>query len=574
MNELIHRLTSRPIIAVEMLFGSLLVNIMAMASPLFVMQVLNRYVGQGVDATLITLTSGVLVAILFEFLLRRSRLSLARGICAGPDERTAMGGYDALLKAKSSALDGAPANARKDMSGNIVAIETAYNANNMTSVLDAPFSLLFVFVLYLIEPLLAMIVAGFIIAVFVIGVLNHKKSLRTIQALQQLTPVGSGLLSTATREGDTVRGFNGGPYLKGRWQEHLRTVQGLRRDLVSAQGTVQTITQSATALMSVAIIAVGAILVVMGKMDVGAMIGGNILAARALQPITKLTQLGSLFSKAREAMSMFDQLSTLEAETDDGASPKDCQGRITFRDVAFSYTGDKMPMFEGVNLDLNTGDVVVISGDNGVGKSTFARLLLGIIQPTRGQILIDGQDMNQLSLPWWRRQVVFLPQDPSLVNGSIRDNIVINAIDPTDEDIEGAINRAGLRRFLDESPNGLETEIVDNGWRLSEGIRRRIALARAVMAKGAVTVIDEPTESLDRDGCVAVHNVLGEMAKKGGTIFVMSHDADIVKGPHTHIDLNAKPVPVISKRGVEAPRQLEAPKTKQIEHHPGGEGET
>lgn len=574
MNELIRRLTSRPIIAVEMLFGSFLVNIMAMASPLFVMQVLNRYVGQGVDATLITLTSGVLLAILFEFLLRRSRLSLARGICAGPDERTAVSGYDALLNAKSSALDSAPANARKDMGGNVVAIETAYNANNMTSVLDAPFSLLFVFVLYLIEPLLAMIVAGFIIAVFVIGVLNHRKSLRTIQALQQITPVGSGLLSTATREGDTVRGFNGASYLQGRWQDHLREVQGLRRDLVSAQGTVQTITQSATALMSVAIIAVGAILVVMGKMDVGAMIGGNILAARALQPITKLTQLGSLFSKAREAKSMFDQLNTLETEPEEGATPKECKGRITLRDVAFSYAGDKIPMFEGVNLDLNPGDVVVISGDNGVGKSTFARLLLGIVQPIRGQILIDGQDMNQLSLPWWRRQVVFLPQDPSLVNGSIRDNIIINAVDPTDEDIESAINRAGLRKFLDESPNGLETEIVDNGWRLSEGIRRRIALARAVMAKGAVTVIDEPTESLDRDGCIAVHNVLGEMAKNSGTIFVMSHDADIVKGPHIHINLNAKPVPVITKRGVEAPRQLEAPKTKQIEHHPKEESET
>lgn len=564
MNELIHRLTSRPIAAVEMMFGSLLVNIMAMASPLFVMQVLNRYVGQGVDATLITLTSGVLVAIFFEFLLRKSRLSIARGICAGPDERAGVAGYNALLTAKDSALDGAPANARKDMGGNIVAIETAYNANNMTSVLDAPFSVLFVFVMYLIEPLLALIVIGFIAAVFVIGVINHKKSLRTIQALQQLTPVGSGLLSTATREGDTVRGFNAAPYLQDRWQDHLREVQGLRRDLASAQGTIQTITQSATALMSVAIIAVGAVLVVMGQLDVGGMIGANILAARALQPITKLTQLGSLFSKAREAKTMFDQLDALDAEPEGGATPKECQGHVALRDVSFAYPGSQSPLFEGVNLDLKKGEVVVISGDNGTGKSTFARLLLGIIQPTRGQILIDGQDMNQLSLPWWRRQVVFLPQDPSLVNGSIRDNITINAIDPSDDGLDDAIDRAGLRKFLDESQNGLETEIVDNGWRLSEGIRRRIALARAVMATGAVTVIDEPTESLDRDGCIAVHNVLGEMAKKGGTIFVMSHDADIVKGPHTHIDLNAKPVPVVSKRG-EAPKQLAAP-PKQIEH--------
>lgn len=567
MNELLRRLTSRPIIAAEMLFGSLLVNIMAMASPLFVMQVLNRYVGQGVDATLVTLTSGVLVAIFFEFLLRRSRLGIARGICAGPDEKTATEGYDALLNAKSRALDSAPADARKDMAGNIVAIETAYNANNMTAVLDAPFSVLFVFVLYLIEPLLALIVIGFIAVVFSAGVYNHRKTLKTVQELQKITPVGSGLLGTATREADTVRAFNAAPFLKQRWQGHLRDVQGLRRDLVSAQGAMQTITQSMMALMSVAVIATGAVLVVMGQLDVGAMIGGNILAARALQPITKLTQLGSMFSKAREAMSMFDALSTIEAEQQGGTIPKACRGQIEFRDVAFSYPGSQMPLFESVNLALSPGEVVVISGNNGAGKSTFARLLLGVIEPTRGQILIDGQDMQQVSSEWWRRQVVFLPQEPALLNATIRENIAVNALEPTDDDIEAAVERAGLRTFLDESPNGLETEIVDNGWRLSEGIRRRVALARAVMAGGAVTVIDEPTESLDREGCIAVHNVLGEMTRKGGTIIVMSHDADIVKGRHTHIDLNSKPVPTISTRG-EAPKQLEAP-PKQIEHKAG-----
>jgi len=137
MNELLRRLRSRPVITGELLFGSFLVNIMAMASPLFVMQVLNRYVGQGVDATLYTLTSGVLIAIIFEFVLRQSRTSLARGNSVGPDEETALKGFETLVKAKVPALEQTPAETRKEILNGTTAIESAYNATNITTILDA-----------------------------------------------------------------------------------------------------------------------------------------------------------------------------------------------------------------------------------------------------------------------------------------------------------------------------------------------------------------------------------------------------------------------------------------------------
>ena len=144
MKELLRRARSRPLIAGEMLFGSLLINILAMASPLFVMQIPNRYVGQGVDATLFTLTSGVLIAILFEFALRQSRMALARGISVGPDENIALRAFDTLTTAKVPALDQTPAETRKEIVNGTTAIEAAYSATNITTVLDAPFSLLFV----------------------------------------------------------------------------------------------------------------------------------------------------------------------------------------------------------------------------------------------------------------------------------------------------------------------------------------------------------------------------------------------------------------------------------------------
>ncbi len=564
MKELMRRLMSRPAIALEMLVGSLFVNVMAMASPLFVMQVLNRYVGQGVDATLFTLTSGVLVAIIFEFAFRQSRMSLARGISVGPDEATALHGFEALTRAKVQALDQTPPETRKEIINGTTAIETAYNASNITTILDAPFSLLFIFVLYILEPMLAYVVTFFVVGVFLVGVISALRLQDKTQELQGASGVGSALLGTVTREGDTVRSFNAGEFLRKGWREHIVQTQKMRRDVSGSQGFVQTVTQSANGLMSVAVVAVGATLVVLGEMDVGAMIGGNILAARALQPITKLAQLGSAFAKARQSLELFKKLSTVELEADSGSALRAYSGRLEFRDAAFAYPGSTVPMFESLDLNLKPGSVLVVTGDNGTGKSTMARLLLGLLDPVRGQVLIDGLDMKQISPEWWRRQVIFLPQEPALLNATIEENLRINNPEMDGARLNQVVDQCGLRKFLDESPDGFETMVTDNGWRLSEGIRRRIALGRALSTDGMIAIIDEPTESLDADGCRAVHQILGSMAAQGKTIIVMSHDRNIVKGPHLLLDLNIKPVPNIEQAGIQpAP---ETGKPQAVEH--------
>jgi ATP-binding cassette subfamily C protein LapB len=174
---------------------------------------------------------------------------------------------------------------------------------------------------------------------------------------------------------------------------------------------------------------------------------------------------------------------------------------------------------------------------------------MGLLEPIRGEILVDGLDLKQVAPEWWRRQVVFLPQNPALLNATIEENLKINDPDIGTNDLTRIVNACGLRRFLDESPRGYETPVIDNGWRLSEGIRRRLALARALTTNGMLVLIDEPTESLDAEGCAAIHQILGSLAQKGRTIIVMSHDRNIVKGPHVVVDLNVKPVPAIAGPG-------------------------
>ena len=545
MNELLKRLFARPAIAVELGISSLFINTLALAQALFVMQVLNRYVAYGVDATLVTLTTGVLIAIGVEYAFRQARLAVARGVSVRPDEKIALESFAVLTRAKTAALDQFPPDARREMVSGTATIESAYGANNLTTILDVPFAVVFVLVLYLLKPALALIALAFLLAVFALGVYGGHASQKKTAELQQATGIGGGLLGTVTREGDTVRAFNAGAFLRQAWGAHVALSQRLRQAITARQGSVQNVTQSANALMSVFIVVVGALYVVAGEFDVGAMIAANILASRALQPISKFSQLGATFAKSRQSIEIFDKLSRTALEPESGSALRSYSGRIEFRDVAFAFPGNTSPLFESLSLKLEPGKVLVVTGANGTGKTTLGRLVMGLIEPIRGEILVDGLDLKQVAPEWWRRQVIYLPQVPALLNATIGENLKINNPDVDTGELNRIVEACGLRRFLDESPKGFETPVIDNGWRLSEGIRRRIALARALATNGALVLIDEPTESLDAEGCAAVHRILGALAQKGRTLVVMSHDREIVKGSHAVLDLNVKPVPDI-----------------------------
>jgi ATP-binding cassette subfamily C protein LapB len=510
------------------------------------MQVLNRYVAQGVDATLITLTIGVLIAVALELAFREARMALADRVSAKPDEDVAALSYDVLTRARLEALERVPPEMRREILGGINSVEQAYNASNISAVLDVPFALLFIFVLALLSPVLALIVTLFVAAVFIGGLLAQMSVQKQTTELTNASGKTSTLMSTAIRESETVRVFNAGGFLRKAWNGQTRLSQALRRLVGSRQAMVQSFNQTANTLMSVAVIVAAGVLTVRGQLDVGAMLGANILAARALQPISRFSQLGSTFAKAKQALDLLREFAKLPLERERGSAISSYSGALEFRDVAFNYHGNNNPLFESLSLKVEPGSVLVVTGANGTGKTTLARLILGLYEPTRGFVLADGLDLKQMASEWWRKQVIYLPQEPSLLNATLEENLRINNPDVEPARLNEVIDMAGLRRFVDESQNGLETQIVDNGWRLSEGMRRRIALARALLTDGRIALFDEPIESFDAEGIATVHAILSRFARDGRTIIVMSHDPKMVKGRHTVLDLNQKPAPSVT----------------------------
>jgi len=462
-----------------------------------------------------------------------------------------------LSGAKTAAIEALPAGLRQQIISGADTIQGAYSAANVAAVFDVPFALIFVFALFLLSPLLAVIVLVFLGLMFTVTLLTLA-SLKT--PARDIVATGgrrSALVGSAIAQGDTIRAFNAQAFIRSQWREETGNFQKLLGLVTGRQGLVQTLTASAQALMSVCVITTGAILVVRGQLDVGGMIGANILAARGLGPIIKLAQMAEPFAKARQALSMLQEFAKIPLERTEGSSLGDYRGRLEFQDLAFAYAGQRAPLYESIFLKLEPGALLVITGSNGAGKTTLARLIVGLLEPTRGKILVDGVDLAQVVPEWWRKQVMYLPQEPGFLNTSIRGNLTATNPDLDDARINELIRSAGLRDFVDQSPEGLETAITSNGASLSLGIRRRLALARALATDGKLVIIDDPLEGLDAQGANLMTQTLNALAKQGRTIIVFSHDPNILADAPAILDLNSKPVPLLTTKKP-APQEAEA----------------
>ncbi len=553
MRELINRLKSAPRLSLELLVSSFFISLLALSSPMFVMLVLNRYVMHGVDSTLYTLITGVLIAILMEFGFRQVRLKLAMGISMGPDARIAGGAFASLTSARMSAVEKMPPGLRREVMGGLTAVQHAYSPENISTVMDMFFAFMYIVVLFLMDPTIGAIVTGFIFVMFVFALISHNLLGGPMQELNQAAVRNNALVGSAIMATDSIRSFNAARFLKELWGKQQALTNRLRKKLTTRQGLSQSITMSINSLMTVAVIGMGAKLVVAGNMSVGVMIGFNILAARALAPISRFAMLGAVFTKAQQALDLLDGFSNLPRESTRGSALRNYSGRLELKDLAFWFQGSSGPLFESVSLTLSPGQVLLITGDNGTGKTTLARVLLGLLDSTRGQVFVDGLDLRQVLPEWWRQQVIYLPQEPVFFDGTIRENLVTLKPDLDDQTLQQIVKRSGLTRFLDESPEGLATKLVNGGMNIAVGIRRRLALARALVSDGMLVVFDEPVGGLDNDGIIVVSNVMRELLQNGRALVVCSHNPNILQANGFRLDLNKKPIPEVSRFTAEKP---------------------
>ncbi|MCG8619967.1 MAG: ATP-binding cassette domain-containing protein [Desulfobacterales bacterium] len=548
MIELFRRLFHRPVLAAEILAATLFTTLLTLAMPMYVIQVLNRYVSYGFHGTLITLTIGMCIAALLQFCFRLIRTKMAAAVNQTPNNRLSEDILALISRAKAEPMARISKPKIQEALNHVQTIQQTYTAQNLNATLDAPFSLILIFVIYLLSPLLAGIALAGIGVALILGWITLLRSKKTGEKYAEEMSAHKHLNFSAVNNLEAVRAFCAAPFLSQKWQGQLNRLSRLNATLSDYREISQTMTMTGSALTSVFIYAVGALLVVKGDLSVGALIGANILSGRAYQNTTKLVQAVFALSRAKQAFSFLSGFTRMPMESTSGTALKSYTGQLEFHDLGFAYPNTTTPVFESLNLTLAPGSVLGVTGDNGVGKTTLAKLIVTLLEPKRGSIMADGVNLAQMAPAWWRRQLIYMPQEPEFIAGTLKENILMLNPELPQETLNEILKTADLRTFLDRTPEGLETPVTDNEKNFPPGVRRRLSLARALASEGKIALLDEPTDALDQKGVEAVYRVMNQLARAGKTIVVFTNDPRILKGTGMILNLNRKPVPEIIRK--------------------------
>ncbi|WP_187170370.1 ATP-binding cassette domain-containing protein [Salidesulfovibrio onnuriiensis] len=543
-------------LAAELVVASFFVNLLSLAMPIFVIQILSRYIGYGFDGTLYTLTSGMCLALLLGYGFNAVRQKIAAAICRGPDAELHEKVQQILAQAHLQPLARYSHSELHELASGPNLIQAAFAPARVTALLDMPFFLLFFLAIYLISPILSLITLIAVGVSVLAGFLDKEANRENDMDMRDAATAYRGALAAAMSAKEAVRAFWGGEYLKGLWRRQQENIEQVRNRIFDRQGRAKGVLQTLASLLRVAVYAVGAKLVVEGDLTVGALIGVSILASKAFMITNGFVQAFLMLRKADETQERLGKFFSLPRESEEGTTLQNYLGGVQFKDVGFAYPTSSTPLFESLNLAVAPGTLVAVSGYNGSGKSTFIKMIVGLYSPRRGSILADGVDLRQLSAPWWRRRLAYLPQEPVFINGTFRDNITLLAPDANEETLEDAVTAASLRRYLDQSPTGLDTMISDSGASLPVGIRKRLGLARALVGQGQLVVFDEPTEGLDTEGCKAVYDIMSRFIQLGRTMFVVTQDPRILNAAQVIVDLSTKPVPTVRETPRSVPQQV------------------
>ena len=287
-------------------------------------------------------------------------------------------------------------------------------------------------------------------------------------------------------------------------------------------------------------------LAVDGQISVGALIGANILAARALMPVNRLVILQDQISRMEDSYNELNKFSSYASDKSEGREIQDLKGKIVLEDAFFQYPEQKNPIFESLNLTVSPGELAVIVGNNGSGKSTLIKSLSRILEFTRGRFFLDDIEVGQLAEKWYRRNLIYSPQEPKFVDGTIKDNLIGETKIEQDQFIK-ILTDTNLINFINSDKNGVNKILDSSDDQLPLGIKKRMALARGMINNGKVVFLDEPTEGLDNEAKKSVNKIIKNFKNEKRSLIIATNDQSIIDISDILIDLNSKPKPQVVK---------------------------
>jgi ATP-binding cassette subfamily C protein LapB len=513
----------------DVLLAALVVNLFALALPLFSMNVYDRVVPNHAVETLWTLATGVLIVLCGDFALRTLRGYFVDLAGARADVRLSATIMEKVLDLR---MEVRPESAGS-FASNLRAFESVrdfISSATVTAFIDLPFALLFLLVIgWIAWPMVIPFVVGIVL------LLIHSLTVqRRMHALAETSYRASAQRNATLVEGlvgiETVKALGAEAVIQGKWESSATLVAsvGARLRLLAATATNGALWVQQ--MVSLATVVIGVYLIRDGALTMGGLIACYLLSSRAMAPIGQVAGLLVQYHSAATAFESLDELMKRPVERPPEmrfTSRPALRGEIEFRNVGFAYREGEEAVLREVSFRIRAGEKVAVLGRVGSGKTTLEKLILGLYRPGSGAVLVDGIDLRQLDPAELRRNIGYVPQDVTLFYGSLRDNIAMGLPQADDAAVARAARIAGLAEFVDAHPHGYGMLVGERGESLSGGQRQAVAVARALIADPPILLLDEPTAAMDHASEEALKQQLREHAA-GKTMIVVTHRTSLL----------------------------------------------
>lgn len=510
--------------------ASVVINLIAVASPLFVMNVYDRVVPNNATDTLWVLASGIFVIYFFNFLLSALRTHFVD--VAGRNADIVLSSM-LVEKVLSMRLD-----ARPESTGALVnnlrefeQLREFFSSSSLLAFIDLPFLIIFLLLIAFISgPMVILPIAAIPILVGA-GIFLQARSRRSAEDGYRQNMQKNALLVEMVSGLETLKSC----MAESRMQRLWEAVSGLSAKSSSESrkynSIAVTFSMLVTQIVTVAMIVWGVYRIADGLMSMGALIGVNILVGRTMAPLLQMASLLTRVQNSHVALKALDMLMELPSENRSERACMDfgaLEPLMEMENVSFSYPRAEKAALEHISLTIKPGEKVGIIGPMGSGKSSLSRMLLGLYQPSEGSVKFGGIDIRQMPSSDLRSRIGALPQDVVLFYGTIRDNIALGDPSINDHLILRAAKLAGVLEFVGNSPAGFATQVGEQGKALSGGQRQAVALARALVRDPEILILDEPTSNMDTDSETRLQRRLGEIIQ-GRTLILITHRLSMLR---------------------------------------------
>ena len=479
--------------------AALLINTLALATPLFTMNVYDRVIPNGAIPSLVALAIGMGLAIVFDFVFRTVRSRMIDVTGKSIDVILAANIFEhvmAIKLAKRPASVGILANQMREFDS----VRDFFTSGSVVSAIDLIFAVLFVGVLFIIAGPLALIPLVMLPVMVIVGLALQRPLDRAMKRLQVESAARHGVLVESLSGLETVRATGAEARMQTAWERSVAATARSGEAVHFWASLALTSANSAQQLTSLLMVVLGVFLILDGQLTMGALVAANMLAGRVLAPIAGIASVITRGTQTFTSLKAIDRIMSLERERSPDrsyVSRKIEDGRISFEDVSFTYPNSTTKALERVTFKIAAGEKIGIIGRVGSGKTTVGRLLLGFYEPQDGRIMVDGVDSRQYDPSDLRAGIGFAMQDTDLFYGKLRDNIALGRPDASDEEILTAARLSGVESFIAGHPMGYDMPISEGGRSLSGGQKQAIGLARVLIRKPRILFLDEPTAHFD-----------------------------------------------------------------------------